>query len=190
MFTILNAVSVAAFIAIIAGLIRPKTVIPWMKKQTRLRVLLFYGLVFIAVSASATAARFSAMTPEEYRQYQEQEAKDKAEESAKDKIAAAKKSAMKKAEEAERQGRLLKREAYDMAQVFVKRRLKTPATADFPSYINVKVYNINNQKYYYGVRGYVDAQNQFGATVRHQYVCEMKYKGNGEWRVTNLVFTQ
>ena len=91
-------------------------------------------------------------------------------------------------EELAKEKRLLLREAYDMAQVFVKRRLKSPATADFPGYRKVTVYPIKGAVDRYGIRGYADSQNGFGANIRTQYVCELQYMGGGNWRVTNLLF--
>lgn len=78
--------------------------------------------------------------------------------------------------------------AYYMSQKFVKKNIKTPSTAEFPMYGRgdgeVKVRTINNDEY--SVHAYVDAQNLFGAMVRSEYTCELKYTGNHNWELVKL----
>jgi hypothetical protein len=38
----------------------------------------------------------------------------------------------------------------------------------------------------YTVRGYVDAENSFGASIRSQYTCEIHGNGNGNWTLVSL----
>jgi hypothetical protein len=58
--------------------------------------------------------------------------------------------------------------AYVMSQEFVKRQLRAPATADFPSWPDeYQVRAMGECKYQ--VRSYVDAQNGFGALIRSNY---------------------
>jgi hypothetical protein len=79
--------------------------------------------------------------------------------------------------------------AWVMAQEFVKRRLKAPGTADFGSvfkdYQNPDhvVTDLGSGKY--KVRGWVDSQNGFGATVRSDFALTLHYEGGpeGTWVV-------
>ena len=77
-------------------------------------------------------------------------------------------------------------EAYVMAQEFVKRQLKAPATADFPSAIGqgVTITTVNDTTFL--ISAYVDAQNTFGATLRMQFDCMVVYVGNDNWQCLNL----
>lgn len=78
--------------------------------------------------------------------------------------------------------------AYRMSQDFVKRRLKTPATADFPSIVwegeSVNVDVVGPQEYV--VRSYVDAQNSFGAQMRTHYVARLRQESKNNWRLLSL----
>ena len=51
-------------------------------------------------------------------------------------------------------------------QETVKKLLKSPKSADFPS---IDKWNIVKNKYYIGVQSYVDAQNSFGADIRNDF---------------------
>ena len=51
-------------------------------------------------------------------------------------------------------------------QETVKKLLKSPKSADFPS---IDKWNIVKNKYYIGVQSYVDAQNSFGANIRNEF---------------------
>lgn len=66
----------------------------------------------------------------------------------------------------------------------IERQLKSPTTADFgPSYeTSVSTLGKENGTYQdaYRVRGYVDAQNSFGAVIRTNYTCDISYNG-GDW---------
>jgi cytoskeletal protein RodZ len=52
------------------------------------------------------------------------------------------------------------------AEAFVKKYLKSPSTAKFPNY-NEYSYDFNGNKW--TVKGYVDAQNSYGATLRQEF---------------------
>jgi hypothetical protein len=65
------------------------------------------------------------------------------------------------------EGRLL---AHIEAEDFVKGRLRAPATADFQAYNATNIGGCN-----FVVKGYVDAQNGFGAKLRSAYVVELEY---------------
>ncbi len=54
-----------------------------------------------------------------------------------------------------------------------------------PSRAKVKILEVDDHPDgSYTIRGYVDAQNDFGATIRKGFRMEIKYYGNGQWLVT------
>lgn len=63
-----------------------------------------------------------------------------------------------------------------MAQGMVKQLLKSPSTADFPSF-DYTTTNVGNK---YTVVSYVDSQNGFGAMIRSSWRVVMTHNG-GEW---------
>ena len=72
--------------------------------------------------------------------------------------------------------------AITMAQELVKKELKSPSTASFPWDFNA--YTVTRKGDQFTVKGYVDAQNSFGAKIRNKFeacfTLEMvgtKYKG-------------
>lgn len=82
-----------------------------------------------------------------------------------------------------------------MAQGWVKDRLKSPGTADFGGVWGgdfqrpddcVTVLDANT----FRVRGWVDAQNGFGATVRTDFNCKVMDLGNGEWKCLDIQMNQ
>jgi hypothetical protein len=74
-----------------------------------------------------------------------------------------------------------------MMQEFVKRELKAPSTAKFvrPGEIGTRCEYQGNQRYF--VRGYVDAQNSYGATVRTGYQGIIEQTGTHSFRKIELV---
>jgi hypothetical protein len=62
-------------------------------------------------------------------------------------------------------------------QNYVRDRLRSPSTADFP-WLDHSVTPEGSETYL--VRSYVDAQNGFGATVRNNYTCKIQYSGGDE----------
>ncbi len=79
--------------------------------------------------------------------------------------------------------------AYVMMQGFVKRNLKAPATAKFPSLAwddQVRVVRVSGQKYM--VYGYVDAQNSFGALIRTNYTGVVEQTAEEEWTLQDFAF--
>lgn len=81
-----------------------------------------------------------------------------------------------------------------MCEDFVKQRLKSPATANFPGvtdadYATTKVLS-DTKPWKYQVTGVVDSQNGFGATVRSNYVCTVSTKDNDTWTLNDLDLTQ
>ncbi len=74
--------------------------------------------------------------------------------------------------------------AYAMCQDFVKQRLKAPSTADFPWSYDDKVAELGGGRWQ--VRGYVDAQNGFGAQIRSNFVCTV-VDGGESWTLEKMV---
>lgn len=64
-----------------------------------------------------------------------------------------------------------------MCKDFVKSTLVSPSTADFP-WLDHSVQKLGKGTYI--VRSYVDAQNKFGAMIRANYSCDIKYRGKGD----------
>ncbi|MCK5772013.1 hypothetical protein [Algiphilus sp.] len=74
--------------------------------------------------------------------------------------------------------------AYMVMQGYVERRLRSPSTADFPLINKVRVERL--EEHHYRITGYVDAQNGFGATVRHEYRGMVQQGGDDLWRLVKL----
>ena len=64
-------------------------------------------------------------------------------------------------------------EAVSYARQFVKRDLTSPSTADFQSTYSMKVEELETNIWF--VKGYVDSQNAYGATIRTNFGCFMTY---------------
>jgi hypothetical protein len=81
-------------------------------------------------------------------------------------------------------------EAWTMAKQFIKDRLKSPATADFgDQYSSDTVTRVGKDEF--TVKGWVDAQNGFGAKVRTDFTLRLKHTGGDRWRlVDEPVITQ
>jgi hypothetical protein len=80
-------------------------------------------------------------------------------------------------------------EASVMCEYFVKNRLKAPSTAKFPHYweLEITTYGKNEGvKDAFRVKGYVDAQNGFGAMIRSNYICDVQYISEDNWNLINL----
>jgi len=77
-------------------------------------------------------------------------------------------------------------EAFVMSQTFMKRRLKSPSTADFPWYTDSEVAVKHRGGGVFLVNSYVDAQNSFGAKLRTHYSCTLKDNGNESWSLISL----
>jgi len=68
---------------------------------------------------------------------------------------------------------------------FVKQRLKSPGSADFPFGGYRHVTELGGKRY--KVKSYVDSQNAFGAVVRTHFEGVIK-KINGGWELESLDF--
>ena len=77
-----------------------------------------------------------------------------------------------------------------MCEYYIKDRLKAPSTAKFAPYnkLVISTYGKNQGvKDAFRVKGYVDAENSFGAMLRNNYTCDVQYTGNDNWELINLV---
>ena len=75
-------------------------------------------------------------------------------------------------------------EAYVMAEVFVKRQLRAPATAKFAPFREATVTDLGDGRWY--ISAYVDAQNAFGALIRTPFQATLKYVGNDQWQAESI----
>ncbi len=72
------------------------------------------------------------------------------------------------------------------AENLVLKQLKAPSTAKFQSYSSENVTALGNNKYI--VKGYVDAQNGFGAMIRNNFEVEVEFsKDSGTWMVSKSI---
>lgn len=92
------------------------------------------------------------------------------------------------ARQREAQEQTKKIEAWSMAEQFITDRLKSPSTADFGSVSGgtyqdptTCVTKLDGGDYL--VRGWVDSQNAFGATVRVNFVAKLREQAGGKWRL-------
>ncbi len=70
-------------------------------------------------------------------------------------------------------------------QELVERRLKAPATADFPTVNPAAIDSGANA--IYQVTSYVDAQNGFGAQIRTNYTCKVQYQASdSSWNLLDI----
>lgn len=78
--------------------------------------------------------------------------------------------------------------AFVMSQDFVRKNLKAPSTADFPSMASdgVQVHYLGNCTH--EILAYVDADNSFGTKLRTKYYIKIQRKKgtDDEWRVLKL----
>jgi hypothetical protein len=65
---------------------------------------------------------------------------------------------------------------------FVSDQLKSPGSADFEGVLDAKITGSGST---YTVRGWVDSDNSFGASVRTSYVCVVS-GANSSWRLQSL----
>jgi len=74
--------------------------------------------------------------------------------------------------------------AFTQATFMIPRILKSPSTAEFCSITEARIQPLGDCSY--EVRGYVDAQNSFGAKLRNNFTATMKYLGNDNWTMTAI----
>ncbi|MDX3235666.1 hypothetical protein PV392_08195 [Streptomyces sp. ME03-5709C] len=91
-------------------------------------------------------------------------------------------------------GKPLSESAAVMCETFVKRQLKSPATADFPGVTDpdyAKTTTLHDTKpWKYKVVGVVDSENSFGAKVRSNYTCTVSTKDDDTWTLDDMDLTQ
>jgi hypothetical protein len=84
-------------------------------------------------------------------------------------------------------------EAWVMAQQFVKKQLRAPATASFGSvfgdYQDPDEHVTLLADGRYQVSGWVDAENAFGAKIRNDFFCVLRDVGDGSWRCEQITVT-
>lgn len=82
-------------------------------------------------------------------------------------------------------------EAWDYCSRAVKKSLRAPASAEFPSWIaggaSESTYHLGGGTY--RVSSYVDAQNAFGAKVRTAFNCTVEYR-DGDWSLVDLALEE
>ncbi len=65
--------------------------------------------------------------------------------------------------------------AYNFAEDFVKQRLKSPSTAEFPGLFEKNKHIIDLGNGEYKINSWVDSQNGFGAMIRSKWSCKIKF---------------
>lgn len=76
------------------------------------------------------------------------------------------------------------------AKELVLERLKAPATAEFPSYSEVKIARVTLDSCRYILKSYVDAQNSFGAQIRNDWLVDIEYLPDTDKYVAHNVAIQ
>ncbi len=75
--------------------------------------------------------------------------------------------------------------ARQISHQFVKKRLKSPSTAEFASEESGdETVQYSDGKY--TVKGWVDAPNSFNAKLRNYFVCTVHYKSGTEWEADDI----
>lgn len=81
--------------------------------------------------------------------------------------------------------------AYQISKQYVKENLKAPSTADFP-FDDYKSWIFDDSTVV--IKGYVDAQNTFGAQVRQNYRIKLKWKDDYDvytnWQLIEFNFEE
>jgi hypothetical protein len=70
-----------------------------------------------------------------------------------------------------------------MCEQFIEDRLKSPSSADFQNSTQYVTTGIGDE---YTVRGYVDAENSFGASLRSDWTCALRDNGDETWNLVSL----
>jgi hypothetical protein len=78
---------------------------------------------------------------------------------------------------------------YDNSKYFaeevIKKILKSPTTAEFS---DVKAYEFTDLKDVWGISGYVDSQNSFGAMIRSNFGVYLDYRDGKGGEVMKIIF--
>lgn len=75
-------------------------------------------------------------------------------------------------------------DAWVICQQHVEERLKSPSTADFPAGYSQYTSHLRDGRY--RVHAYVDAENSFGATIRNQFDCTVRWISGDTYRLESL----
>lgn len=75
--------------------------------------------------------------------------------------------------------------AYYTGQEFVKKQLKSPSTADFPSFKDIQHSHMGDCVHH--LRAYVDSQNAFGAMLRTRFTLVVE-RSDGKVYLKSLEF--
>ena len=68
--------------------------------------------------------------------------------------------------------------AYNYAENFVKKKLKSPSTADFPGVQQKDQHTTMIGKDKYKIESWVDSENSFGANIRTKFSCIIIFEGD------------
>lgn len=77
--------------------------------------------------------------------------------------------------------------AYNYAEDFVEKKLKSPSTAEFPGVTEKDKHITDLGGGKYKINSWVDSQNGFGATIRTNFSCTIVFEGD-KVRCENLIF--
>lgn len=80
--------------------------------------------------------------------------------------------------------------AWLICQQFIEDELRAPATAEYPSIDDRYITEVSGSDDVFEVNAYVDAENGFGALIRNDFVCRVRYQGDDVWRLENLEFDE
>jgi len=73
-------------------------------------------------------------------------------------------------------------DAYKACENWVGEQLKAPSTADFSGHGDSQIVETENG---YDIKGYVDAENGFGAQIRTNWSCNVALSGDN-WELLDL----
>lgn len=76
--------------------------------------------------------------------------------------------------------------AYNYAEDFIKQRLKSPSTAEFPGLFEKDEHITDLGGGEYQIRSWVDSQNGFGAMIRSRWSCKIIFTGENV-RAENII---
>lgn len=76
--------------------------------------------------------------------------------------------------------------AYIAMEEHVKRQLRTPSTAEFPSHREKQSHTTKRGNNTYVINSWVDAENAFGAQVRTRFIGEIEQTGQRSFRLISL----
>lgn len=183
--TIGGMIGLADLVWFLFGMIAPGKALP-VSKPNRWKVA---GVAFLVMGLSAgiTSADPEVQARNAIKEQEQIEQKEaKAEERRLEEEASAVRARARKLE-ADLQNK--RATAYSRSQKFVKERLKSPATAEFPSAAwdgdQIRV-GYDDAEEIYTVASYVDSQNAFGATVRTNFIAQLQNTEGKTWQLLSL----